>query len=241
MTTNLEKVQREKQRRLADLGRTDFASFVKASWPVSDPHIHMSWSWHHDAICEHMQAMAQGHITRLAIALPPRHTKSTIVSLAFNAWLWIHHPGERLLTASYALDLAIRDAERSRALMESDWYRTYYGDAFEFSSSQNVKSWYRNSQGGTRIATSVSGAATGEGGSYVLADDPSNIMDADSELERVKIHRWWDGVMGNRLNDQQTGRMVIVSQRTHKYDLIGHVLEQGGYEYLCLQIGRAHV
>ena len=234
MNTTLDRLRDEQSRRLAERGRRRFSDFVQAAWPITDQHIRLSWNWHHDAICDHMQAMMDGHITRLAVALPPRHTKSTIISLDFNAWAWIEHPGERFLTASYRGDLAIRDAERSRALMESAWYRQYYGDSFQFSSSQNVKSFYRNNQGGTRIATSVTGGATGEGGGWVMCEDPINVMDVGSESERLKVHHWWDSVMGNRLNDQKVGRMIIVAQRTHKYDLIGHVLEQGGYEYLCL-------
>jgi predicted phage terminase large subunit-like protein len=40
--------------------------------------------------------------------------------------------------------------------------------------------------------------------------------------------------MSTRLNDPKTGAKVIVMQRVHEQDLGGHVLEQGGYEHLCL-------
>ena len=40
--------------------------------------------------------------------------------------------------------------------------------------------------------------------------------------------------MSSRLNDMQNGAKVIIMQRLHQDDLAGHVLEQGGYEHLCL-------
>jgi predicted phage terminase large subunit-like protein len=40
--------------------------------------------------------------------------------------------------------------------------------------------------------------------------------------------------MSSRLNNKQTGAMVIIMQRLHERDLAGHVLERGGYEHVCL-------
>ena len=40
--------------------------------------------------------------------------------------------------------------------------------------------------------------------------------------------------MSTRLNDPRTGAKIIIMQRVHEADLAGHVLEQGGYEHLCL-------
>lgn len=40
--------------------------------------------------------------------------------------------------------------------------------------------------------------------------------------------------MSTRLNDPRTAAKVIVMQRCHQRDLSGHLLEQGGWEHLCL-------
>jgi predicted phage terminase large subunit-like protein len=80
----------------------------------------------------------------------------------------------------------------------------------------------------------VGGAATGEGGDRIVVDDPHNVGEAESDLVRRSALDWWDQVMSTRLNDPKTGAKVIVMQRVHEADLTGHVLEQGGYELLCL-------
>lgn len=166
--------------------------------------------------------------------MPPRHTKSSIVSVAFPTWIWITSPGERFLCASYAMSLAIRDSQRCRDLIDSDWYQEKFGSSFQWLPDQNQKARYENNVHGFRIATSVEGAATGEGGSYILCDDPHNIQEGESDSVRQGTLEWWDRVMSSRLNDQLTGRMVVIGQRVHEQDLIGHLLEAGGWEYLCL-------
>ena len=45
---------------------------------------------------------------------------------------------------------------------------------------------------------------------------------------------WWDVVMSTRVNDPKTAAKVVVMQRCHQRDLSGHLLEQGGYQHLCL-------
>src|SRR5262249_49277997 len=99
---------------------------------------------------------------------------------------------------------------------------------------QNQKVRFENTESGYRIATSVEGSATGEGGDFVIVDDPHNVQEALSQAKREAVLEWWDKTMSTRLNDPKSGRKVIVMQRVHEKDLAGHVLEKGGYEHLCL-------
>jgi hypothetical protein len=78
------------------------------------------WNWHLDVICAHLEAVTEGHIRRLLINIPPGHMKSLIVSVFWPAWMWLHHPEWRLLSTSYSLNLAKRDAGRCKDLIESD-------------------------------------------------------------------------------------------------------------------------
>src|SRR5690348_12258780 len=92
-------------------------------WPVVEPAVPLKWSWYIDAICDHREAVHHGDIRYLLINIPPRHLKSTLVSVMFPAWEWIHKPTLRYLTASYAKPLAQRDAVRSRRLMMHPKYQ----------------------------------------------------------------------------------------------------------------------
>ena len=80
----------------------------------------------------------------------------------------------------------------------------------------------------------MGGAATGEGGRYIVCDDPHKVGDSDSQRVREQVLDWWSEEMSTRGNDPKTVAKVIVAQRVHEDDLCGHVLKQGGYEHLCL-------
>ena len=218
----------------AELARRSLRHYIEQAWAVVEPATPYTHGWHIEAICEHLEAVSRGEIRNLLINMPPRHMKSLTVSVFWPTWRWIDEPHVRWLFASYAESLSVRDALKSRRIIQSPWYQARWADRYQLSGDQNIKSRYENDKTGYRIATSVGGAATGEGGDIVVVDDPHNVKDAESDNVRKAALTWWDQVMSTRLNDPKTGSKVIVMQRVHEGDLSGHVLAQGGYEHLCL-------
>jgi predicted phage terminase large subunit-like protein len=208
--------------------------FARQAWHVVEPSTPFIPGWHIDAICEHLEAVSDGRIRNLLINMPPRHMKSLLVSVFWPAWEWAIPPERRWLYASYAGSLSTRDSLKCRRLIESPWYQGHWGRHYRLTSDQNVKTRFENDRTGYRLATSVGGSATGEGGDRIVCDDPHSVQEAESEAIRSATLTWWDEVMSTRLNDPKTGSRVIVMQRVHESDLSGHVLAQGGYEHLCL-------
>ncbi len=68
--------------------------FVRQAWPVVEPGVPFIESWHIQAICEHLEAITRGSLRYLLINIPPRHSKSTIVSVMWPVWEWISSPQE---------------------------------------------------------------------------------------------------------------------------------------------------
>jgi phage terminase large subunit-like protein len=69
-------------------------------------------------------------------------------------------------------------------------------------------------------------------------DDPHNAQDAQSET-KTKLEsavEWWSNTWASRLDDLEgdPGVMLVIGQRIHEDDLIGHLLEVGGWHHLCL-------
>jgi predicted phage terminase large subunit-like protein len=215
-------------------GRLSFYEFVKMAWHIVEPARKFVDGPHIAAICEHLQAVTDGHIHDLIINIPPRHMKSTLVCVLWPAWEWIDHPQNAFLTSAYADRLSIRDAVKTRRVIQSVWYRERWGTSFVIASDQNAKTRYDNDKGGYRIATSVQGLGTGEGGDRIVVDDPHNVLQAESQAVREGTITWWDETMSTRGNDPKTVARIIVMQRVHFADLTGHCLEKGGYTHLCL-------
>lgn len=228
----LDMIKKEKDRRAAS---ASLYEFVKQSWHVVEPGVKFAPSWHIEEICEHLEAVTAGDIKRLLINIPPRHSKSTIVSVMYPAWEWITQPEEKFLCASYSSNLSIRDNLKTRRLIQSPWYQERWGHLFELAGDQNAKQRFENNQTGYRLATSVGGTATGEGGSRLLLDDPHSAQDAQSDAMRETALEWFDIVWSTRLNDPKRDAMITIMQRLHERDISGHILEDiGGWEHICI-------
>jgi hypothetical protein len=179
----------------AEKSRRSLKEFIKNSWETIEPGRNFYDNWHIDAICEHLQAVVKGDIKRLIINIPPRHMKSITAAVALPAWAWTSDPAKRFLFASYAGSLSIRDSVKCRRLIDSPWYQEHFGDSFKLTTDQNQKQRFENNKTGMRIATSVDGALTGEGGDIIVIDDPHNVREAESSTVRESVLEWWDQAM----------------------------------------------
>lgn len=212
-------------------------TFVERGWHVLEPDMPFIPNWHADAICEHLEWVAHGEIQRLVINIPPGVAKSMIGAVFWPSWMWTWRAGWRSIFGSYDHQLSERDAVRSRAVLTSPWYLGTFEPGWRFTSDQNVKSYYRNSRMGERLAVSVGGKSTGFRGHAVVVDDPLNVRDRHSDHEGGALDvavDWWDKSMSSRLNDPRSGARVIIMQRLHERDLTGHAIAAGGYVHLRL-------
>lgn len=165
--------------------------------------------------------------------------KSLNVSVFWPCWSWTRQPELRWMFGSYAEELALRDSVKCRRLVLSKWYQDRWGKLFALTGDQNQKRKFENDKGGYRLALGVGSGATGEGGDIIVVDDPHKVQEANSVAMLDDVARWWDQTMSTRGNDPKKVRKVIVMQRLHERDLVGHVLgkmkENGEqWEHLCL-------
>lgn len=229
---------RERQLALveADLLSRSFADFVRAAWHVIEPGRELSWNWHIDYICTHLEAVSDGRILRLVINIPPRCMKSLLVSVLWPAWVWTRKPEHQFLSFSHNDKLSTRDAAKSRRLMASKWYQDRWGDKFKFTTDANTKSNYENNQSGHRKAYGMHGGYMGEGGDTLVIDDAHDNAGAQSDAERTTTISDFDDGISTRLNSQRDGAIVIIMQRLHERDLAGHVMAADDDEWalLCL-------
>lgn len=218
----------------AELARRSLSRYIREAWQVIEPGTEYLHNWHIDAISEYLTAVTQGQILRLLINMPPRYMKSISVSVMWPTWSWIDRPSSRWIFASYSQSLSTKHSVDRRTIIQSDWYRSHWGDLYNLTSDQNVKTEYQNDKRGVMVATSVGGTATGKGGDFIIVDDPHNPKEAQSDIQREAAITFFDQTLSTRLDNKKTGAIVVVMQRLHERDLSGHILERGGYEHLCL-------
>jgi hypothetical protein len=207
--------------------RNDFATFIHRSFYELHPAGRLDFVPHIEVMATKLEAVRTGKIKRLIICLPPRHLKSYCASIAFVAWLLGHDPTLHIICASYGQDLATDLAILCRRLMQSPLYRALFDNVLGGHQAVND---FETIKGGRRLATSVGGVLTGRGADVLIIDDPQKADDALSESNRKVTHNWYDGSLSTRLNNRATGSIILIAQRLHQDDLIGHVLEQSGWE-----------
>lgn len=217
----------EKDRGRADATRArceaSFAEFVKAAWHVIEPGTTLRWNWHLQAMCDHLQAISDGTLTPwLIINVPPGSSKSTIVSVLWQAWEWGPR-GQRHLryvSTSFEEGNVKRDTRKCRDLIRSDWFTMLWP---EVSLVRFGETSFANDATGSREGVTFS-AVTGKRGDRVVIDDPHSLKGAESEADRTRtVREFMEGGL-NRTNDALKSAMVIVMQRLHQNDLTGALL-----------------
>jgi predicted phage terminase large subunit-like protein len=212
--------------------RRDLGFFARGAFSELLPTTSISWNWHLDLIASRLEDVLAGRSRRLIINIPPRYGKSLIASVAFPAFILGRDPTAEIVCVSYAQDLADKMAGDTRRLMNSKWYR----DVFDtrLANARSRLSELGTTRGGTRLATSVGGTLTGRGGNIIIVDDPLKPAEAASETQRKSVNEWFDTTVTTRSNDKERGAVVIIMQRLHEDDLVGHLQEQGHWEVLAL-------
>lgn len=204
-------------------------SFTERAFYQLNPQTALLRSSHIEAIVTKLEACRRGKLKRLIINLPPRNLKSHCASIAFPAWYLGHNPAGHVICASYGQDLADKLARDCRTLMQSAWYQRLFPTRL---AGRHVIYDFTTTAQGSRMATSVGGVLTGRGADLIIIDDPMKPDDALSESRRNAVNQWYDNTLVSRLNDKAKGCIILIMQRLHQDDLVGHVLEQEGWEVL---------
>lgn len=222
----------------AERARRRLDVFLAQAWDHIEPARPFMPNWHVDAICEHLAAVARGQIKRLLICQPPGSAKSTIGSVTWPSWVWTWRPTWKLIGASYAHNLAVRDAMRMRDLVRSDWYRAAFG--VEIRDDIDRQDDFANTAGGRRLATSVGAGTTGWRADALLIDDALPAAAAFSKAQREECWRWFTTTMTSRLDDPANAAIVVVGQRLATDDLPGRLLAEDGASWEQLILPSEH-
>jgi predicted phage terminase large subunit-like protein len=186
-------------------------------------------NWHIQLLCAEVDRIRTQPNTRLAIALPPRSLKSIIISVALPAWLLGHDPALEIVCVSYGQELSDKLSTDCRRILLTPWYGRL------FPATRLVRQavgHLETTAGGKRYATSVGGTLTGMGADVIIVDDPMKPDEALSDAERSKRNGWARHTLFTRLNKKADDRIIVVQQRLHEDDMIGHVMEIAGFELL---------
>lgn len=222
-----------------------FKTFAKWSF-----HIQMSCEFQsqdfHDVIFDTAQKVVDGEIDRLVVCIPPRHSKTQIMSIALPLYSFCHNVSSHNIITSYAEDVVLESSGYIRTVMLDPLFMRIFPNVRIDPNKRSLERW-GTTKSGVMHAVPTGGKLTGKGAGLLSAkysgvfvvDDAIKPKDAYSDTVRAEINDRFNNTFMSRLaNDgfiSVNGElvpcprtpMVIIMQRVHDSDLVGHILRGG--------------
>lgn len=229
-----------------ELARRSLFHFFRFGWHVLEPETPLEPNWHHRMVCDYIQAMLEGWIKRkrdgyhqlrvqnAIINMPPGTTKSRIISVFANAWMWLHWPSWTVLCLSGNPDVAERDAINARDIIASEWYRTSFRVTWTIRDDIDAKKKFKNSMGGERTSRGMLSKIVGNRTDCILIDDPNDMYEVMSEASRREVNRKFNDQIYSRVNDVRFSLRIMMQQRGHVQDLTGFWEGKGNVERMSV-------
>lgn len=188
-------------------------------------------SWRFDAkhirlITDHIDAMRRNEFDRLAIFMPPRHSKSETCTVRAPAYLLEHDLEERILVTGYNETMARRFSRKTRAILRG---------RIPLSKEKSGVDEWETMAGGGMVARGVGTPPTGFGFRWIFIDDPiKKREEAESLTYREKTWDWYTDDLYTRL--EPGGKIVMTLTRWHHDDIAARALasEPGKWRILRL-------
>ena len=206
---------------------------------------------HHIKICNVLEAVLRGELTKVIINIAPRYSKTDLAVKNFVSHALSLNPSSKFIHLSYSDDLALDNSEAIKDIVNFPSYQAMFPGVEIKKGSDSKKKWYTTAGGGV-YATSAAGQVTGFGAGKVdkedeelgeffneievkqgfagalIIDDPVKPEEADSEVRRTRINERFDSTLRNRVNSRKTP-IIIIMQRLHEQDLCGYLMEEEGF------------
>ena len=216
-----------------ELCRRSLAEFAKRAWRVLEPAAPLKWGWVLDAICQHLEAVSDGRITRLLMNVPPGSMKSLLTGVIWPAWEWGPKgmPEMRFVGTAHEETLAIRDSRRCRDLIKSDWFQRLW--PLGLAADLDGKREFGNTRKGVRQARAFT-SMTGVRGDRIILDDPISADNANSAAKLDAARIAFTETLPTRVNNEKSA-IVVIMQRLNEKDVSGVILDMGlPYVHLCI-------
>lgn len=171
------------------------------------------------------KACTEGN-ARIVVSLPPRHGKSTLISLHTPTWflstlLDIYPKAKQVILASYEASFATHWGRQVRNQI------TEHPElGVKVSEDSSAADKWNLTDGGGMFCTGAGGPVTGRGGHLILVDDiVKNHEEANSEIIRKSTIDWFKSTLYTRA--EPNASIIVLMTRWHEDDLAGYLLGGG--------------
>ncbi|MBT9151355.1 MAG: hypothetical protein DDT40_01548 [candidate division WS2 bacterium] len=191
---------------------------------------------HIKKLSRHLMALKAGILHKhLIVSIPPRHSKSSMVTLAFPLWLIFQNPDLNILIVTNTKELGEKFGIDLRELI------TQFGSDFNIflsevkHSSTHLKFCDRNGNlyNGSIRLTGTSGSITGQDADYLIIDDP--YKGEEDEFTPTRLQKkidWFNRIIEQRIEPHT--KLIVLHTRWHSRDIIGYLKDKQRDDHLFI-------
>ena len=223
------------QAKLHSLLRQSPSLFFAQLFPKIDNIEGFECPWYLHAISQHLLEMYNGQCRRLIINAPPRSLKTSMANSYFIPWLLGKNPKTKVIVVTYGDDLSTTLARATKKVFIHPAYQQIFPHTV-LENDRMQATRLRTPQGGQVIFTSIHGALTGLGADWIILDDPLQAAHMRSEVRQDDLAQVFRHSVTTRLNDPETGKMLLVQQRISPNDLCGDLTRDPGHPWTVLSL-----
>lgn len=190
---------------------------------------------HIDILAGHLTDLKNEVINRLCVAMPPRHSKSSMITLAFPLWLLSKNKDLNILIVNNSAGLSEKFGIQLREYVRriGAEFDLYLSDVKHSSTYLMFTNKQGELQKGSIRLVGASGSITGQDADYIILDDIySGFDDITPSLLAKKID-WFKTIIEQRIEPHT--KLVILHTRWHSEDLQGYLKEHYPNDYSFLE------
>lgn len=194
---------------------------------------------HHHIICNTLDRVLSGEITRLIITLPPGYTKTEAAVVNFIAKGFQINPAARFIHATFSDQLAGENSDKIKTFVQMPDFQELCDPKFSVKMDSQARDRWQTTAGGGMLAKAAGGPITGfragrmEKGKFtgaLVIDDPLKPDEAFSPNKRMQVNRRATNTFRSRLAHEGIP-IIVIMQRLHTDDFVNHLLTGGTGDY----------
>lgn len=191
---------------------------------------------HIRTLSRELMKMYRGDYRKLTVSMPPRHSKSSLITLAFPLWLICRDPTLNIMVINSTFTLSESFGIRIRELFHQ--YSETFG--LKVSDQKHASGWIMfedldgNLTGGSIRLIGIGGQITGFDADWVIVDDLVKGVQDTTPTVLDKTKDFFNGIVMQRVEPDT--RLIVLGTIWHSEDILSYIRKEQKDEYKIIDM-----
>lgn len=191
---------------------------------------------HIKKLSKELMKMYRGDYRKLTVSMPPRHSKSSLITLAFPLWLITRDPSLNIMVINSTFTLSESFGIRIRDLFQQ------YGEklGLRISDKKHASGWIMfedldgNLTGGSIRLIGIGGQITGFDADWIIVDDLVKGVQDTTPTVLDKTKEFFNGIVMQRVEPHT--RLIVLGTIWHSDDILSYLRSEHDDEYMIMDM-----